>query len=120
MEIVQAASLQICARDGGHARPGGWGPWRRQWGWSRRQRPGAGSGANALSRFGARVADGVQRPLDDIDTRAAIGESANELVNSPRIDKIEVVRHGVARRAQLYFLRDRVGKAATLRERRNP
>ena len=37
---------------------------------------------------------------------------------SPRIDKIEVVRHGVARRAQLYFLRKRVGKAATLRERR--
>lgn len=39
-------------------------------------------------------------------------------VNSPRIEKIEVVRHGVARRAQLYFLRKRVGKAATLRERR--
>jgi ribosomal protein L19 len=30
-----------------------------------------------------------------------------------------VVRHGQARRAQLYFLRNRVGKAATLRERRN-
>jgi ribosomal protein L19 len=28
------------------------------------------------------------------------------------------VRHGVARRAQLYFLRKRVGKAASLRERR--
>ena len=39
-------------------------------------------------------------------------------VHSPRIDKIEVVRHGVARRAQLYFLRERVGKAASLRERR--
>ena len=39
-------------------------------------------------------------------------------VHSPRIDKIEVVRHGQARRAQLYFLRKRVGKAATLRERR--
>jgi hypothetical protein len=33
-------------------------------------------------------------------------------------EKIEIVRHGVARRAKLYFLRDRVGKAATLRERR--
>jgi large subunit ribosomal protein L19 len=41
-------------------------------------------------------------------------------VNSPRIDKIEVLRHQQVRRAQLYFLRDRVGKAATLRERRNP
>ena len=39
-------------------------------------------------------------------------------VHSPRIDKIEVVRHGEARRAQLYFLRKRVGKAASLRERR--
>ena len=35
-----------------------------------------------------------------------------------RVEKIEVVRHGVARRAQLYFLRGRVGKSATLRERR--
>ena len=39
-------------------------------------------------------------------------------MNSPRIEKIEVIRHGQVRRAQLYFLRDRVGKAATLRERR--
>jgi large subunit ribosomal protein L19 len=39
-------------------------------------------------------------------------------VNSPRIEKIDVVRHGVVRRKQLYFLRKRVGKAATLRERR--
>jgi large subunit ribosomal protein L19 len=39
-------------------------------------------------------------------------------LNSPRIEKIEVVRHGQVRRAQLYFLRKRVGKAATLRERR--
>jgi large subunit ribosomal protein L19 len=39
-------------------------------------------------------------------------------LNSPRIEKIEVVRHGQVRRAKLYFLRNRVGKAATLRERR--
>ena len=32
--------------------------------------------------------------------------------NSPRIDRIEVVRHGVVRRAKLLYLRDRVGKAA--------
>ena len=37
--------------------------------------------------------------------------------NSPRIGKIEVVRHGVVRRAKLYYLRDRVGKAAKIRER---
>jgi large subunit ribosomal protein L19 len=40
------------------------------------------------------------------------------MVHAPRVEKIEIERHGVARRAQLYFLRDRIGKAATLRERR--
>ena len=39
-------------------------------------------------------------------------------LHSPRIAKIEVVRQGDARRAKLYFLRDRVGKSRRLRERR--
>ena len=38
-------------------------------------------------------------------------------VNSPNVEKVEVVRHGVARRAKLYFLRNRVGKSAKLKER---
>ena len=38
-------------------------------------------------------------------------------VNSPLIDRIEVVRHGKVRRAKLYYLRDRVGKAAKVKER---
>ena len=38
-------------------------------------------------------------------------------VNSPIIDKVEVVRHGKVRRAKLYYLRDRVGKAAKIKER---
>ncbi len=39
-------------------------------------------------------------------------------LNSPRISKIEVKRTGVVRRAKLYYLRDRVGKATRLRERK--
>ena len=38
-------------------------------------------------------------------------------LHSPTIDKIEVTRHGIVRRAKLYYLRDRVGKAAKIREK---
>ena len=38
-------------------------------------------------------------------------------INSPIIDKVEVVRHGKVRRAKLYYLRGRVGKAAKVKER---
>ena len=37
-------------------------------------------------------------------------------LHSPRIDHIEVVRHGKVRRAKLYYLRGRTGKAAKLKE----
>jgi large subunit ribosomal protein L19 len=49
---------------------------------------------------------------------SGVGVERTFMVHAPRVEKIEIVRHGVARRAQLYFLRDRVGKSATLRERR--
>ncbi|VBB05641.1 ribosomal protein l19 signature [Lucifera butyrica] len=39
-------------------------------------------------------------------------------VHSPRIDKIEVVRRGVVRRAKLYYLRNLTGKAARIKEKR--
>lgn len=40
-------------------------------------------------------------------------------VHSPKIGKLEVVRHGDVHRAKLYYLRDRIGKAARIRERRD-
>jgi large subunit ribosomal protein L19 len=40
-------------------------------------------------------------------------------LHSPKIAKVEVKRRGIVRRAKLYFLRDRIGKAVKLRERRD-
>ena len=37
-------------------------------------------------------------------------------LHSPAVDKVELVRHGKVRRAKLYYLRDRVGKAAKVKE----
>ena len=39
------------------------------------------------------------------------------LVNSPKVEKVEVVRSGKVRRAKLYYLRDRVGKATKVKEK---
>lgn len=36
---------------------------------------------------------------------------------SPTIESVQIVRHGIARRAKLYYLRERVGKAAKLKEK---
>lgn len=46
----------------------------------------------------------------------SIGVERTWPIHSPRIDKIEVVRRGIVRRAKLYYLRDRVGKAAKIKE----
>jgi len=47
-----------------------------------------------------------------------IGVERTFLTRSPRIEKIDVHRHAHVRRAQLYFLRQRTGKSARLREKR--
>jgi large subunit ribosomal protein L19 len=47
-----------------------------------------------------------------------IGVERTWLLRSPRIERVEVLRHAHVRRAQLYFLRDRKGRQATLREKR--
>src|SRR3954471_14988360 len=47
-----------------------------------------------------------------------IGVERTFLLRSPRVEKIEVLRHGKVRRAQLYYMRKLSGKATRLRERR--
>lgn len=47
-----------------------------------------------------------------------VGVERTFLVHSPRVDKIEVTRRGDVRRARLYYLRDRVGKSARIKEKR--
>lgn len=47
-----------------------------------------------------------------------IGVERTFLLRSPRLEKVEVLRRAHVRRAQLYYLRDRRGKAARLREKR--
>jgi large subunit ribosomal protein L19 len=49
-----------------------------------------------------------------------VGVERTFLVHSPRLDKIEVLRHGDVRRAKLFYLREKVGKRARIRERRQP
>ena len=48
-----------------------------------------------------------------------VGVERTYPLHSPKIEKIEVVARGDVRRAKLYYLRDRVGKRARVRERRN-
>jgi large subunit ribosomal protein L19 len=49
-----------------------------------------------------------------------VGVERTFLVHSPRLDRIEVLRHGQVRRAKLFYLREKVGKRARIRERRRP
>ncbi len=46
-----------------------------------------------------------------------VGVERTFLLRSPRIDKIEIERRGKVRRAQLYFMRERTGKSARLKQK---
>lgn len=47
-----------------------------------------------------------------------IGVERTFPIHSPNVAKFEVIRHGIVRRAKLYYLRGKIGKAARIRERR--
>ena len=69
----------------------------------------------ALSRRGEGIRDTVTvRKISN-----GIGVERTFLVHSPRLDRIEVTRRAKVRRAKLYYLRSRVGKAARLKEDRS-
>lgn len=52
--------------------------------------------------------------------RVTFGQGVERVfpVNSPRVDHVEVVRRGAVRRAKLYYLREKIGKAARVKEAR--
>ena len=64
----------------------------------------------------ARSGSGIQENF--VVRRLVNGEGVERTfpLHSPKVAGIEVVRHGQARRAKLYFLRDRVGKATRLKD----
>lgn len=60
---------------------------------------------------------GIQKTFTVRRLSYGIGVERTFPVNSPKIAKIEVVRKGKVRRARLYYLRDRVGKSAKVKEK---
>ena len=61
---------------------------------------------------------GLRRTFTVRRVTYGVGVERTFPLHSPRIDKIEVVRRGVVRRAKLYYLRGLSGKAARIRDRR--
>ena len=60
---------------------------------------------------------GVNKTFTVRRIASGVGVEKTFLVHSPAVEKVEVTRVGKARRAKLYYLRDRVGKAAKTKEK---
>lgn len=61
--------------------------------------------------------EGIRRAFTVRRLSYGVGVERTFLLNSPRVENIKVVRHGKVRRARLFYLRDRVGKASKLKEK---
>jgi large subunit ribosomal protein L19 len=62
---------------------------------------------------------GAHRSLTVRRVAHGVGVEKTFLVHSPRVEKIEVSKRGIVRRSRLYYLSDKVGKAARIKERKN-
>jgi len=67
----------------------------------------------------ARKGGGLRETFTVRKISFGVGVERTFPVHSPVIESIEVVRRGKVRRAKLYYLRDRVGKAARIKEKRD-
>jgi large subunit ribosomal protein L19 len=47
-----------------------------------------------------------------------IGVEKSFLLHSPRVDRVEVSKRGIVRRSRLYYLSDKIGKAARIKEKK--
>lgn len=61
---------------------------------------------------------GADRTFTVRKTSWGVGVERTFFLHSKKLDKIQVVRHGRVRRSKLYYLRDRAGKSARIKERR--
>ena len=66
----------------------------------------------------ARRGSGIEETFTVRRVQAGQGVERVFPINSPRIAGVEVIRRGLVRRAKLYYLRDKVGKAARVKELR--
>jgi large subunit ribosomal protein L19 len=66
----------------------------------------------------ARSGGGVREMFTVRRISSGVGVERTFPLHSPRLEKIEVARRGIVRRAKLYYLRNLTGKAARIRERR--
>jgi len=67
----------------------------------------------------ARQGSGVQETYTVRKVSYGVGVERTFPVHAPTVAKLEVVKRGDVRRAKLYYLRDRVGKAAKIKEKRD-
>lgn len=65
----------------------------------------------------ARKGTGLSESITVRRLSYGVGVERTVPVHSPKIDRIEIVRKGKIRRAKLYYLRDRIGKSAKVKEK---